>query len=335
MRGILRLLPACTPAVCLLLLLPLWAIAADAPPSPVSDAPSKQSPAGRIIWITMLWDINIGRNPDRFELVSLLPRTIAGRQQIEAVFTNRKPAKTFTRNGNFYARWQLSSPANGSHQIMTAIQATLFSYDVAAAIAPPKVASPRSLRHDRSEERMIEAGSDEIRQAAARIPAGSSDLETARNISNFVGESLQYRGFVARDGGALGALQAGAGDCTDYVDLFVALCRAKDIPARHLSGILTQWVTVPGHSWAEFYTPQEGWVLTDPLHADLGKSAFGHLDAKYLQLSAIRNDDELNEGMLYRWGINGPGGATVQFICSERAESPLPAFGDTQWFRVQ
>ena len=303
-------------------------------PSPGGFVGPVQPGSGRSVWITMLWEVNLARNPERFELVSLLPRTIPGRQQIDAIFTNVKPNKTYSRDGNLYVRWQLDDPANGAQHIMAVIQGTLFPYDVASAPRPAKVANSRSLRHDRSEERMIEAGSDEIRKAAERIPTGTSDLDTARKISDFVGENLQYRGFVARDGGALGALQSGTGDCTDYVDLFVALCRAKDIPARHLSGILTQWVTVPGHSWAEFYTPEEGWVLTDPLHTDLGKTAFGHLDAKYLQLSSLRNDEQLNDGMLYRWGITGPGGAAVNFISSERPDSPLPVYAETKWTRI-
>lgn len=303
--------------------------------TPALSALADSGLAGRSVWITLLWEVNIARSPERFELLSLLPRSIPGRQQIDAIFASRKPDRTYTRDDNFYARWLLNDPDNGPHHIIVAVQATLFPAEVSGNTAlrlPPGENIPRQVR---SGERMIEVNTDEIRQAAEKIPAGGNDLETARNIMTYVGECLSYRGFVARDGGALNTLKSGTGDCTDYVDLFVALCRAKDIPARHISGVLTQWLTVPGHSWAEFYTPEQGWVRTDPLHTDLGKAIFGRMEAKYLQLSSIRNDERLNEGMLYRWSINGSGGAVVNFLCSERAESPLPTYPDIRWEKVQ
>jgi hypothetical protein len=45
--------------------------------------------------------------------------------------------------------------------------------------------------------------------------------------------------------GALAALRDGTGDCDELSSLFIALCRANDIPART--------VRVPGHCYPEFY----------------------------------------------------------------------------------
>ena len=45
--------------------------------------------------------------------------------------------------------------------------------------------------------------------------------------------------------GALAALRDGTGDCEEITSLFIAICRAADIPAR------TVWV--PGHCYPEFY----------------------------------------------------------------------------------
>ena len=49
--------------------------------------------------------------------------------------------------------------------------------------------------------------------------------------------------------GALAALRDGNGDCEEMTSLFVALCRANNIPAR------TVWV--PGHCYPEFYLLDE------------------------------------------------------------------------------
>jgi transglutaminase-like putative cysteine protease len=55
-----------------------------------------------------------------------------------------------------------------------------------------------------------------------------------------------------------------AGDCGIHVLIFVALCRAADIPARWQSG----WSMRPGsenlHDWAEFYVAPYGWIPADP-----------------------------------------------------------------------
>ena len=49
--------------------------------------------------------------------------------------------------------------------------------------------------------------------------------------------------------GALAALRDGTGDCEEMTSLFIAVCRASDIPAR------TVWV--PGHCYPEFYLEDE------------------------------------------------------------------------------
>ena len=49
--------------------------------------------------------------------------------------------------------------------------------------------------------------------------------------------------------GALAALKDGTGDCEELTSLFIAICRAADVPAR------TVWV--PGHCYPEFYLLDE------------------------------------------------------------------------------
>ena len=49
--------------------------------------------------------------------------------------------------------------------------------------------------------------------------------------------------------GALAGLKDGTGDCEELTSLFIALCRAADIPAR------TVWVQ--GHCYPEFYLEDE------------------------------------------------------------------------------
>lgn len=64
------------------------------------------------------------------------------------------------------------------------------------------------------------------------------------------------KGFKGEEGGR------NAGSCMDMNSVFVALCRAEDIPARTLYGF--RFTTLGPNCRAEFYLPGYGWVPVDP-----------------------------------------------------------------------
>ena len=53
------------------------------------------------------------------------------------------------------------------------------------------------------------------------------------------------------------------GDCGVQALLFITLCRCAGIPARWQSGLYVAPDSVGSHDWAEFYTPQTGWLNAD------------------------------------------------------------------------
>lgn len=115
-------------------------------------------------------------------------------------------------------------------------------------------------------EKYIECDHADIRRLAATLKTGS-DLETARNIYQWVSERIQYTGFLRNRRGALQALKTRKGDCTEFADLFIALCRANGIPCRAVAGYVAQSnaVLTPNgfHNWAEFYAKGR-WNICDP-----------------------------------------------------------------------
>jgi len=90
---------------------------------------------------------------------------------------------------------------------------------------------------------------------------------TARNVFDWVAGNLKYSGYHKNPRGALQALKQRQGDCTEFMDAFIALCRANGIPARGMGGYLCNRNTVlkPAgyHNWAEFYDGRT-WCLADP-----------------------------------------------------------------------
>ena len=115
-------------------------------------------------------------------------------------------------------------------------------------------------------EPYIESDHPEIRKLAEQL-LSSTPKETAEKIFHWVAGTIRYTGYQRDTLGALFALKNRRGDCTEYMALFTALCRANGIPAVGLGGYVRQESggiePASYHNWAEFY---EGgaWNLSDP-----------------------------------------------------------------------
>lgn len=97
----------------------------------------------------------------------------------------------------------------------------------------------------------IESRSAKIRKLAKEVGVSKTEdegeeltpWEQVEAVYDWVREKIEYKEGKLK--GALAALRDETGDCEELASLFIAICRAKDIPAR------TVWV--PGHCYAEFY----------------------------------------------------------------------------------
>lgn len=104
-------------------------------------------------------------------------------------------------------------------------------------------------------------------------------LKTPAGIYRYVSDNLTYDYYSIKKGisrkGALAALEnPNKAICTDFTDLFIALCRAAEIPARELAGYahsdnpkLKELAEKNDllHSWPEYYDKQkQEWIMVDP-----------------------------------------------------------------------
>jgi len=116
----------------------------------------------------------------------------------------------------------------------------------------------------------IESRHREIRDLAREVLAtkrDAPDWEKVEALYDAVRERVEYTDGKLK--GALQALRDGNGDCEELTSLFIALCRASDIPAR------TVWV--PEHCYPEFYlVDEEGRGHWFPCQA-AGTRAFGEM----------------------------------------------------------
>ncbi len=117
-----------------------------------------------------------------------------------------------------------------------------------------------------SPEKFIESDHPQIRQLAFELSVPDR-LRTAERLFAWVSSRMRYSGSIGPRRGALHAIATRAGDCTEFADLFTALCRAAGIPARTVSGFVSRESAVLQahelHNWSEFYH-RGTWHLADP-----------------------------------------------------------------------
>ncbi len=90
----------------------------------------------------------------------------------------------------------------------------------------------------------IESRDRKIRAQAKKIGVDKENAwEQVEAIYDWVRQNVEYKNGPLK--GAAAALRDGTGDCEELTSLFIALCRAVNIPAR------TVWV--PEHCYPEFY----------------------------------------------------------------------------------
>jgi transglutaminase-like putative cysteine protease len=274
--------------------------------------PSKKiSPKKIIVEFDLSYDLTAPGETHRVSLTVVLPKSIQDRQKILGTKFSRKPSRIFNKNGNRYAEFVITEPKKKS-DITISVKAELFKYDLITAMVNHRANHSRNSQLDEflKQERNIEKDNSQIQEIAESVE-GKTETDIIRNIYNYVIDNTQYVLHRRSDWGALRALRQGKGDCSEYSDLFVALCRAKNIPARVVTGYTVQIDTdLSKHNWAEVYMQDYGWVPFDPTSGDvkntfLKNRTFSNLSPVYIYLSHTRNDDVLHNFNFYRYTYRG------------------------------
>jgi len=274
-------------------------------------APKRVFPQSRIVEFELSYDFSVQGETRKIDFTALVPKSIPGRQNILNVSYSPKPSRIFDENGNRYARFVFDKPGR-QEKVKISVKAELFRYDLFTARKNRRqnAAVAEEYRDFLRHEKYIEKDHRRIQEIAEGIE-GETEIDLVKNIYDYVLDNMEYSILGKKDWGAVKAIQLGKGDCTEYSDLFVALCRAKNIPARVESGYTVGFSPkTTRHNWAEVYLQDYGWVPFDPSTGDVrnviirGK-AFSNLRPAYIYLSNIRNDPifgKYNFGAYKYWG---------------------------------
>lgn len=125
------------------------------------------------------------------------------------------------------------------------------------------------------EREKIEATDPELVAKAKELTEEiTTDYKKAQAIFEYINVNMTYDDSSAyANKGALSALKNMRGVCEEFTTLFVAMCRAVDVPSRavtgykveeNVSGDVVTGYTLINHVWAEIYLDEFGWVPVEP-----------------------------------------------------------------------
>lgn len=238
-------------------------------------------------------------NTKRIKFRCLIPRNLNGIQKVKSIKYSRSPQRIFEDNGNQYAEFIIDS-IDQKVELDISVDIDIIKYDL-DAVKDNKLICDTVVTF-LNDEKYIEKNDENISRIAIELKK-DDEIKTIKNIYNFVNQQITYTGFNPNEVGAAKALQIRSGDCTEFTDIFVALCRANNIPAKSVEGLSIEYIGTPKHSWAEVYTNKYGWIRVDPTPGNA--VSFNKLKNKYIQLSLVRNDENLNYKHFYGyryWG---------------------------------
>lgn len=120
----------------------------------------------------------------------------------------------------------------------------------------------------------IDSDNKNIVASAKSLIVENDDFKTAKNISEYVSNEIQFDYSEKINQDILKAseiLDNKKGVCGDYSNLMTALLRAAGIPAKSVGGLVfnqlsnsSDWSSPAGsHAWVEFYTDGK-WYFDDP-----------------------------------------------------------------------
>jgi hypothetical protein len=179
---------------------------------------------------------------------------------------------------------------------------TIKTYLLVSATANPTPSAP--LPRDLNPQKYIESDHPAISRVAHKLQKADAS-KTIEEVFRWVAGNVRYSGYAGRDRGALYALEHKKGDCTEYANLFVALCRANGIGARPIGGYVCPQSGVlrarDYHNWGEFYN-NGTWNLADPQNRVLIRNA-----GDYIAMRIIHGSEDDPMGPYNRFRFKGEG----------------------------
>lgn len=238
-----------------------------------------------------------------------------GQRGIEMVNISPKPSEVWTdpENGNRIFFWNCDEDIKPGAEITLrrVYRMTLYAYDAkvdSKTLGEYDDSDPRVEFYTKSEP--FHEKTEDLQAAADSIVKSEANpWERARLIFKWVRANMTYQYPPPGGRGAMIAFRERKGDCGQYADLFIALCRCAGVPVRFASGFMIEDSKEEGgkkivgpHAWAEVLLPNGEWVPVDPTGEE--ETHFGRCAKNTYITAAVGRNISLP---------NPPDGARYQF----------------------
>ena len=195
------------------------------------------------------------------DITMIIPHDENEKQYISDFSITPAPTKMYNDGVNNIAEYNLKDIEQHNFVIELQGLANVRTYNLDTAKKINKNHTPESdLSRYLQPEVLIESNDSSIVNAAKKIK-GKTREEIVQKIYEFTQQNINYQ--VMQNIGAKRALQTKSGKCSEFAAVMIALCRAKNIPARLVVGNIARDKDTP-HGWVEVYYDEYGWVMYDP-----------------------------------------------------------------------
>ncbi len=158
-----------------------------------------------------------------------IPKSIEGVQEVNSIDFSLEPDTIFINGDNRYARFSIQNLKKKKATLEIDVDIILMNRDITSSKQSPIFSE---IDQDfLKEEKFIDYNSKSIQKLANELHDQDS-IQMASNIYNYLVTNIEYSGYESDSKGASLALKTKSGDCTEFSDLFIALCRANGIPTK-------------------------------------------------------------------------------------------------------
>ncbi len=262
------------------------------------------------IQFNISYHIHVPGNTEKIVFTTTVPDNYHRRQEIEQIRYSPQPSRIFREGQTKYAEFITSNPGQ-ELSINISTKMIIYGYDLNIArrvnFNPEQDLDPGIYLEP---EKYLEIDDPIIADNSIIAEKIDNPVDKINKIYGYVIDNIHYDDYNPDSIGAASALLEGKGDCTEFTDVFVALCRASGLPARSVEGYFIHASELyRGHNWPEVYLADYGWVPFDPALDNKGNintgTTFHNLLNAYVYLSFKRNDPVLGNFHYYNlrtWG---------------------------------
>ncbi len=259
---------------------------------PVTAVETPNLPPFEYYKFKYIYTINVKGKLKVLNLKIQVPQTEENKQYIKITSVSLKPDKVYnTENGviSEYNFKDVTKPVVVFYEGI--IKTRTYNLEV-AKLMNRNINPEQDLSRYLKPEKLIESADPVIKNIAASI-TGNSQEEIIQKVYEYLQKRITYT-VINRDIGAKQAITQRKGKCSEYAAAMTAILRAKNIPAKVVSGDILRENDTP-HAWVEVYFDKYGWVTFDPTHQGITK--YKEVNGKPVIVGTIYNS--ANPGMSY------------------------------------